>query len=236
MSCMARIRRQPPGALPIAVLALVVAVGGGSYAIAGGARRRHAVAKIARRIANRQISRRASHLSVRKAVTAKTATTAGTASFAGKATAANHAASADSATTASHADSATTANSAFSTFHDGPLVLPNSSVLATIATLDIPKSGDYVMFAKFEARNESASIYSVSECKLVAGSAFDRTRFTLDTEGKPAQLEDASLQLTAAFPTPGNVQLQCKNNGGVVILESTKVTAIQVAQLTSTGF
>ncbi len=70
----ARIRQVPSPALIIAVIALIAAVGGGSFAIAslGGGK----VKKIARRQANKQITKRAADLSVAHAASADTASNA----------------------------------------------------------------------------------------------------------------------------------------------------------------
>lgn len=66
----ARLRRLPSPALAISVIALVVAVGGGSFALAT------IKAKGVKKIANTQITKRAPGLSVAHATTATTATTA----------------------------------------------------------------------------------------------------------------------------------------------------------------
>lgn len=95
---LARIRRLPSPALVISAIALIVAVGGGSFAIA--AINNSKVKKIAKKQANKQIKKKAPGLSVSHAATADTATNA------------NHATSADSAANADHASSADTATNA----------------------------------------------------------------------------------------------------------------------------
>jgi hypothetical protein len=86
-----RIRRLPSPALVISAIALVVAIGGGTYAIAAlnGAK----VKKISRRQADREIKRKAHGLSVAHATTGANAI---------------HATTADSATSAASATNATT--------------------------------------------------------------------------------------------------------------------------------
>ncbi len=90
-------KRLPSPALLISMIALVLAVGGGAYAIGASTN------KTIRKIVNRQITRRAPRLSVRHAVSAGSADTA---------KAADSAISADSARTADSAASATSAASA----------------------------------------------------------------------------------------------------------------------------
>jgi hypothetical protein len=84
---MSRLRRLPTPALVISVLALIVAVGGGSFAIA--ALNQSKVKKIAKKQANKQIEKKAPKLSVKKAKKADSATNA------------DHATNADNATSAS---------------------------------------------------------------------------------------------------------------------------------------
>lgn len=73
-----RTRRPQSPATALAVLALIVAVGGGSYAAASShhALSPKAIRRLATKIANRQITKRAAGLSVAHAGTADSATTA----------------------------------------------------------------------------------------------------------------------------------------------------------------
>ena len=72
-----RVRRLPTPAFVISVIALIVAVGGGTYALA--ALNRGKVKNISRRQANQQIRKKAPGLSVLHAQSADTATNAGNA-------------------------------------------------------------------------------------------------------------------------------------------------------------
>jgi hypothetical protein len=78
-----RIRRLPSPALVISAIALVLAVGGGSFALALTDNQKDK--RIAKKVSNKQITKRAPGLSVKHAKTADSATNA------------NHATSADSA-------------------------------------------------------------------------------------------------------------------------------------------
>jgi hypothetical protein len=118
-----RIRRPPSPALVISTIALVVAVGGGSFALATAGRKDK---KIVKRVANQQITRRAPALSVKHARTADNAGHASTADNAvhavnaDNANDAGHASTADNAmhaSTADNADQAMTANTAKSADH-----------------------------------------------------------------------------------------------------------------------
>jgi hypothetical protein len=71
---LARIRRLPSPALVISAIALIVAVGGGAFAIAASDNNKDK--KIAKKVANEQITRRAAGLTVKHAATAATATNA----------------------------------------------------------------------------------------------------------------------------------------------------------------
>ncbi len=107
-----RIRSLPSPALAIAVLALIVAVGGGTFALARGGGLNHRIAKISNKVANKRITKRAPKLSVNYASSAGTAANASHADNAGHADNASHADNSSHADTAGHADSADTATNA----------------------------------------------------------------------------------------------------------------------------
>jgi hypothetical protein len=96
-----RIRRLPSPALVISAIALVFAIGGGTFALAINSQK-------AKKIANKQINKKAPDLKVKHA---KKASNAGHAGTADNATNAAHATSADNATTAGTAGTANVANS-----------------------------------------------------------------------------------------------------------------------------
>jgi hypothetical protein len=75
---LSRIRRLPTPALIIASIALILAVGGGTAAIALTDHEKKVVKKIAKRVANKQITRRAHTLQVKHARIARRAKTADT--------------------------------------------------------------------------------------------------------------------------------------------------------------
>lgn len=118
---LSRIRRLPSPALVISVIALIAAVGGGSFAIA--ALNQGKVKKIAKRQANKQIRSKAPGLSVNHANSADTATNA------------DHATNADLATNAGTAITATSATSATSAGNAQQLGGVNPVVPATPMTL-----------------------------------------------------------------------------------------------------
>jgi hypothetical protein len=103
--------RLPSPALVISAVALIFAVGGGTFAIAAGSGASQ-TKKIAKKVADKEISLRASGLSVSHARTADQATNANHAAAAEHATNADHATSADHATNADHATSADSATDA----------------------------------------------------------------------------------------------------------------------------
>jgi hypothetical protein len=106
---LSRIRRMPSPALAISVIALIVAVGGGAFAVASS---NSSVKKLATKIANKQITQRAAGLSVLHAGTADSATTATTADTATTAKTATIATRATNAANAEKATSAATADNA----------------------------------------------------------------------------------------------------------------------------
>jgi hypothetical protein len=78
-----RLKRLPSPSIVISVIALIVAVGGGSFAIAALT---HHDKKVVKQISNQQITKRAKKLSVKRAKTADSATTAASATSAANAT------------------------------------------------------------------------------------------------------------------------------------------------------
>ena len=93
-------KRLPSPALVISVIALIVAVGGGAYAIGASTN------KTIRKVVNKQITKRAPGLAVKHAVSADSATSAKTAAAADYAKVADSAKAANSATTATSANTA----------------------------------------------------------------------------------------------------------------------------------
>jgi hypothetical protein len=124
-------------------------------------------------------------------------------------------------------------NHAYAGFHDGQIDVPNT--LATIATLNVPLAGKYVIIAKLDALNGSSSASTGDVCTLNAGADFDTLHF--DVDGPAADDQEAvALQVVHTFTSPGAVTLRCTDNGaGTVKAEFIKITAIQVDVLSNVG-
>jgi hypothetical protein len=150
-----RFRRLPWPALVLSALALIGAIGGGTFAVASSSDSK-IDRRIATKIANRQISQRAPGLSVGHAATADSATrarhattadSAALASHAETATHAHHATTAASAAQASHADTAahahhaTTAASAAQASHAETAIHAHHATSAITATTAANASG-----------------------------------------------------------------------------------------------
>jgi hypothetical protein len=104
-----------------ATLALFVALGGGSFAVATlSGSEKTVVKKIAKKQADKRITARAPGLSVARAGSAVSATSAENATSADSATNASHANTADTATSATSANHANTADTATSASPSGP--------------------------------------------------------------------------------------------------------------------
>lgn len=129
---------------------------------------------------------------------------------------------------------AVNATRAFSTFHDADISMPNS--LATFATLNISASGSYVINAKLDARNRSGADSTSDQCVLRAGGDFDTLNFDVDGASEDDD-EAVALQVVHTFTSPGAVTLSCTDRGaGDVVAQFTKITAVQVAQLSNVPF
>jgi hypothetical protein len=226
---------RPSPAMVVACIALAVALGGTSYAAtklpAGsvGTKQLKKNAVTSPKVKNNALK----GADVLESSLAQVPSAA-SAESAANATNATHATNADHATNASWATTAGTANAAFSTFHDGYIPLPDST--ATIATLTIPAAGNYIITAKLFAYNSSVDPSSDDECDLTAGGDTDTDLF--DVNGSSADdAEVVALQLVHQFAASGQVGLACTDaGGGYVAARFTRITAVQVAQLTNTPF
>ncbi len=241
---MGRIRR-PSAPLALSAIALIVALGGGSYAVALNKRQtRRIVVKVAKRVTRRQLNRRASKLSVRRADSADLATRANRAHVADYASGSGHAAVADTATraqSAAVADLATVAGHAYTAYHDGEKPM-HAETYGTVGTLNIPQAGTYVVLAKLFVVSHDGTNKASGNCRLVAPGAADRTDFSVSTGLEfGAQQEAMSLMATPVLTAPGNVTVQCEygsipSSPANIYVAWQKITAIPVAGRTSTGF
>jgi hypothetical protein len=138
--------------------------------------------------------------------------------------------SAQSATPqANAAAAAPTANLAISGFHDAPINM--ASTMGFIAQLKIPAAGNYVINAKLSAHSTNGAVDSTNaKCKLFVGNTFDEVDFDVQRGGD----ESLALQLVHTFAGSGFVNLHCTDsNLGNVQAVDTKITAVQVAELTN---
>jgi hypothetical protein len=105
-----------------------------------------------------------------------------------------------------------------------------------LATLDLPTAGDYVINAKLDANNTSATDSSGDECALgteTLPTALDQTNFEVAGTSGDDSDEVVALQTVTQFDSAGQVTLNC-TDGGIGTLEagSIRLTALRVAGLT----
>jgi hypothetical protein len=157
---LSRIKRLPSPALVISAIALIVAVGGGTFAIAALSRPK--IKNIARRQANVQIKKRAPGLSVLHAQTADTATNA------------NHATSADTATTADNAkttDAVTSFTYAGANGDVNKTVLNNFHGLTLLASCTAGANNGLTVRATSATPNAAIAMSGISEGGPPGGTA-----------------------------------------------------------------
>jgi hypothetical protein len=135
----------------------------------------------------------------------------------------------------SQVPSAAKANDAFSTWHNSELHMPDTLTAAgnPMGTLVIPHAGNYVVNATLEVRyvNQSGSA-AHAHCVLSAGADSDTKYWEFY-----AQYENAALQVVHSFDSEGSVELACTDAGlNDVVISQTKITAVQVNNLTNSGF
>lgn len=212
--------RRPSPATVIAVIALVVALGGTSYAAVTLPKNSVGTAQLKNNAVN---SLKVANGSLLKAdfksgqIPPGPAGPAGPAGAAGAAGAAGPAGPSD----------------AYSGFKNGPVAAP--STLSTIATLNIPQAGNYVIFAKlwmFDNVNTDV----LTDCTLVAGTDSDESRTMLEgNSGTVVAGATVALNVVHVFAAAGAVALNCNGFGVNISINSIKITAIKVANLTNTG-
>lgn len=127
------------------------------------------------------------------------------------------------------------ANAAFSTSHFDAIDIPDDP--GTIASLDIPSAGSYVITAKFTALASTVGNIVDGRCTLTAGGDVDNSDFDVEAVGVD-DTEQVMLEVAHEFDSPGSAVLACEDNdvGDIAAALYTRVTAIQARSLTNTTF
>ena len=118
-------------------------------------------------------------------------------------------------------------SNAFAQFVDGPVTLPTAST--TVATLQLPKPGNYVIWAKAYV-SDNGSGDEAASCQLVAGDATDRSLAYLP---RVASNETVSNLVVHQFAAAGEAQLECVSGTGHAEARSVELVAVKVGSLTS---
>ena len=98
-----------------------------------------------------------------------------------------------------------------------------------------PQAGNYVIFAKlWMLDNVNTSV--LTDCTLVAGSDSDESRTMLEgNSGTVVAGAIVALNVVHNFAAAGAVALNCNGFGVNISINNIKITAIKVANLTNTG-
>lgn len=118
-------------------------------------------------------------------------------------------------------------SNAYAVAADGPVTVPTTP--ATVATLQIPKAGNYVLWAKAVVEDTGSGDEAVS-CQLLAGDATDTNRAYLP---RAASTGTISNLLVNHFSGAGNAQLACNSAAGNANARHIELVAIKVATLAS---
>ena len=204
----------------VAVLGLVVALGGTTYA---------AVVLPANSVGSAQLRRGAvTGIKVRDGSLTGAdirLATLGMVPSAARATSAGQAESAARATladTATHAVTADAAGTAYSTHFETGIQLPGTPTI--VAALNLP-AGSYALSAKGQIDTQNTG--EIVECDIVAGLDTDRS---FGQGGATHQSQILVNSLVHAFPGGGTVDLTCTGFGGGT-LSQVRLTAIPVAAI-----
>lgn len=124
-------------------------------------------------------------------------------------------------------------SAAFASFHDAAVAVSTTS-FTQIGALNVP-AGSYVIFAKTWAGNTGAAAAPVT-CRLQGGADSDDTKTTLYPSGSAGAVEPMALLVVHRFTSAGTVTLSCEIASATVNFSNIKLAAIQVGNLTNTGF
>jgi hypothetical protein len=124
---------------------------------------------------------------------------------------------------------ATGPSDAFSGYKNGPVAVP--ATLTTIATLNLPSAGKYVIFAKlwlFDNVNTTV----LTDCQLSAEGDTDHARASLEgNSGTVVSGASVALNVVHEFTAAGVAELKCNAYGVDVSANQIKITAIKVGDL-----
>jgi hypothetical protein len=218
--------RRPSIPAIIVLAAVVVAVGGGAYALAAG-NTIHACAKKsngALRLASRC---KHSERGVSWNITGPKGATGATGP---------KGATGAAGATGPQGPAGTT--SVVAGFKDGPVVLPfSTTTYTTEATLNLP-GGKWAVFAKATITNVAGTGATIAHCQLVSSSGdFDDTVLALDDHNVGTAYSGAlELNVNVNLTAAGTAKLQCRNEGGgSTNIAFMKMSAIQAANLTNSA-
>jgi hypothetical protein len=114
----------------------------------------------------------------------------------------------------------------YARFLNGPIAVPASN--ASIASLTIPKAGNYLIFAKTYLT--STILPATVTCQLAAGTDFDQS--ISDVPGGSSG-ENMALIVAHVFAAAGTVDLKCDGVGAQA--NFVKLSAIRLSTLTNSG-
>jgi len=219
-----RIRSLPSPALAIAVFALVVAVGGGSFALAGGGGLNKKIAKISRKQANKVFNKRRGQLVGPQGPKGDT----GAKGEKG-----------DTGAKGAQGDEGPRGPSnGYEAFKDNVGLLASGS-LTTIGSLAVP-AGSYIVSAKLMIANEGSD-RSKTTCELFNDLNGDKDRSEVTTDPIESTFyfgrAMVTLQAASAFSSSGHWQVKCLAQGSTPEIQATwlKIQAIQVGDLSVTN-
>ena len=119
---------------------------------------------------------------------------------------------------------------AFSRFLNGPIAVPDSPT--TLTSLSIPSAGKYVAWAKAFGANSGVGGQGTWACQLAAGTDTDVSQTYLAA----GQNFNLSTTVVHEFTAAGTIDFKCMFTGsGTTTANQIKITAIKVNNLTNSG-
>lgn len=102
----------------------------------------------------------------------------------------------------------------------------------TVATVDIPSEGNFLVFAKMWLNSEGGAVTMF--CTLVGTATSDLNHVALAAGGAPGSTESMAFDVVEFFDSGGGARIVCDPQGGTVHVFDLKITAVQIGGVDET--
>jgi hypothetical protein len=114
--------------------------------------------------------------------------------------------------------------------NDGGVLTGTNS--QTVASVDIPGEGNFLVFAKMWLNNEGSAVTMLCTLNGVANS--DLNHVALAAAGAPGSTESMAFDVVESFDSGAGARILCDPQGGTVHVFDLKITAVQIGDADET--